>query len=303
MRSLLAHVIGAAVLVFAPLLSGQELALPLKPDSVRFAVLGDTRHRRLRSNRSSGATPDKYRQRFPFSFALLLGDNLYGSERPQDYARKFEQPYKALLAAKIEFHATLGNHDDPNQRYYKPFNLGGERYRTFKRGNVRFFVLDSNYFDPEQARWLEKELQASGSDWKIPYFHHPLYTSATRGPVVELRTVVEPLFVKYGVDVVLHGTRAPVRTHQTAEGYPLLRRGRIGEAPERRPSQHGPNRSGVRPRSHFHADGNIERRTLFPGDQSDRRDDRQRRDQAERIPGSGPAKPVPPALRPPAKNP
>lgn len=66
-------------------------------------------------------------------------------------------------------------------------------------------MLDSNYLDPDQTRWLEKELAASGSDWKIPFFHHPLYTSATRGPVVELRTVLEPLFVKYGVDVVLTG--------------------------------------------------------------------------------------------------
>jgi predicted phosphodiesterase len=185
-------------------LSAQQPNLPLKADSVRFAVLGDT---------GTGDTAQsqvaqqlmRSRQLFPFSFALLLGDNLYGSERPQDYARKFEVPYKPLIDAKVEFHAALGNHDDPNQRFYKLFNLGGERYRTFRKENVRFFVLDSNYMDPQQIKWLEKELQSSGSDWKIPYFHHPLYTSATRGPVMELRTVLEPLFVKYGVDVVLTG--------------------------------------------------------------------------------------------------
>ena len=42
------------------------------------------------------------------------------AERPQDYARKFELPYKPLLDAKIPFYASLGNHDDPNQRFYKP---------------------------------------------------------------------------------------------------------------------------------------------------------------------------------------
>lgn len=182
----------------------QQLVLPQRPNSVRFAILGDT------GTGDSGQIQvaqqlQRYRGVFPFSFVLLLGDNMYGSERPQDYARKFELPYKVFLDAKVEFHAALGNHDDPNQRYYKPFNLGGNRYRTFKKENVRFFVLDSNYMDPEQMKWLEKELQASGSDWKIPYFHHPLYTSATRGPVLELRTVLEPLFVKYGVDVVLTG--------------------------------------------------------------------------------------------------
>jgi predicted phosphodiesterase len=185
-------------------LSAQQLNLPLKADSVRFAVLGDTGT----GDTAQGEVAQqlvRVRQSFPFTFALLLGDNLYGSERPQDYARKFEVPYKALIDAKVEFHAALGNHDDPNQRFYKLFNLGGERYRTFRKENVRFFVLDSNYMDPDQIKWLEKELQASGSDWKIPYFHHPLYTSSTRGPVMELRTILEPLFVKYGVDVVLTG--------------------------------------------------------------------------------------------------
>jgi predicted phosphodiesterase len=185
-------------------LSAQQITLPLKANSVRFVVLGDTGT----GDTAQGQVAQqvvRWRQRFPFTFALLLGDNLYGSERPQDYSRKFEVPYKPLLDQKVEFHAALGNHDDPNQRFYKLFNLGGERYRSFRKENVRFFVLDSNYMDPQQIKWLEKELQGSGSDWKIPYFHHPLYTSATRGPVMELRTVLEPLFVKYGVDVVING--------------------------------------------------------------------------------------------------
>lgn len=185
-------------------LAAQELTLPLRPDSVRFAVLGDTGTGDSYQYEVA-AQLARYRQVFPFTFAIMLGDNMYGSERPQDFAKKFETPFKALLDAKVEFHAALGNHDDSNQRFYKTFNLGEQRYRTFKKGNVRFFVLDGNYMDPEQVKWLEKELQASGSDWKIPYMHQAMYTSATRGPEIELRTVLEPLFVKYGVDVVFNG--------------------------------------------------------------------------------------------------
>ena len=196
--------VAASFASLAVVTAAQDLKLPLRQDSVRFVVIGD------------GGTGDRgqievanqiaaFRAKFPFTFGILLGDNLYGSERPQDYARKFEQPYKALLNAKVEFHAALGNHDDPNQRFYKLFNLGGERYRTFRKGNARFFVLDTNYLDPQQLKWLEKELQASGSDWKIPYFHHPLYTTATRGPTLEARAALEPLFEKYGVDVVFTG--------------------------------------------------------------------------------------------------
>ena len=188
----------------AAALPAQQVTLPSKNGSVRFLVLGDAGT----GDREQFEVANqivRYAQRFPFTFAIMLGDNLYGSERPQDFDKKFMRPYKALLDGGIEFNAALGNHDDPNQRYFKPFHLDGQRYRTFKKGNVRFFVIDSNYLDPEQLKWLEKELSQSGSDWKIPYFHHPLYTTARRGPEVEVRAVLEPLFVKYGVDVVFVG--------------------------------------------------------------------------------------------------
>jgi len=92
----------------------------------------------------------------------LLGDNLYGSEDPDDCVDKFERPYKPLLDAGVKFYAALGNHDDPTQRLYRLFNMNGERFYSFKapRGSVRFFALDSNYMQPEQLKWLEKELQA-----------------------------------------------------------------------------------------------------------------------------------------------
>jgi predicted MPP superfamily phosphohydrolase len=174
------------------------------PDVVRFAAIGDN---------GTGDPPayqvgmqmEASRQTFPFTFVIMLGDNLYGSQRPQDFVKKFEAPYKALLDAKVEFYAALGNHDDPNQRLYKPFNMGGKRYYSFKKGNVRFFALDSNYMDPAELSWLEEELKSSGSDWKIAYFHHPLYSSGMHGSQTDLRKVLEPLFVKYGVQAVFSG--------------------------------------------------------------------------------------------------
>jgi 3',5'-cyclic AMP phosphodiesterase CpdA len=143
---------------------------------------------------------------FPFGFVLMLGDNIYGGERPQDFVKKFELPYKALLDLKIPFYASLGNHDDPNQRFYKPFNMNGERFYTFEKGGVRFFALDSNYMDQAQQDWLAKELSTSNNEWKIAYFHHPLYSSGERhGSEVDLRTVLEPLFLQHRVSVVFSG--------------------------------------------------------------------------------------------------
>jgi 3',5'-cyclic AMP phosphodiesterase CpdA len=60
--------------------------------------------------------------------------------------------------------------------------------------------------DEKQTKWLEQQLAASGSDWKICFFHHPLYSSGkTHGSALETRATLEPIFVKNGVSVVLTG--------------------------------------------------------------------------------------------------
>jgi len=111
-----------------------------------------------------------------------------------------------MLDANIPFYAALGNHDDPNQRFYKNFGMGGKRFYSYQKGDVRFFALDSNYMDKDQQRWLEDELSKSNAKWKIAYFHHPLYSSgAAHGSEVDLRSIVEPLFIKYNLQVVFAG--------------------------------------------------------------------------------------------------
>jgi predicted phosphodiesterase len=186
-------------------LAAIELRLPNKDGSVKFAVIGDT-GTGGKPQYEIGALMAGYRTKFPFDFVVMVGDNLYGSERPQDFQKKFEIPYKPLLDRGVTFYAALGNHDDPNQRFYKPFNMNGERYYTFTKGKIDFFVLDSNYMDRKQLDWFERAIKGSKSDWKMAYFHHPLYSSgAAHGSEADLRTLLEPLFIKYGMDVVFAG--------------------------------------------------------------------------------------------------
>ncbi|MEP7310739.1 MAG: metallophosphoesterase [Acidobacteriota bacterium] len=186
-------------------LLGQALTLPNRPDSLKFAVIGDN---------GTGDTPQyevgrrmaAVQRSFRFDQVIMLGDNIYGSQKPQDFVRKFEEPYRPLLEGGVRFYASLGNHDTPAELVYKPFNMGGQRYYTYARANVRFFVLDSTAVDSKQQMWLENALKDSRDDWKICYFHHPLYSNAGRhGSDVELRVLLEPLFVKYGVNVVFSG--------------------------------------------------------------------------------------------------
>jgi predicted phosphodiesterase len=182
-----------------------EVTPPTAKDSVRFLAIGDT-GTGDRPQLEVAAQIVRAHTIFPFTFAIMMGDNLYGAEKASDYAEKFERPYKPLLDAKVEFYASLGNHDETNQRLYRPFNMNGERYYTFKKGNARFFALDSNYFDQKQIDWLGKALADAGEDWKICFFHHPIYSSGGRhGSEIDLRAQLEPLLLEHGVQVVFAG--------------------------------------------------------------------------------------------------
>ena len=184
---------------------GQDLKLPLRSNSVRFAAIGDMGTGQTAQYKTAERMA-QMREKFKFEFVITLGDNIYGGDTPADFVKKFELPYKALLDGGVKFYASLGNHDRATQKAYKPFNMDGQQYYTYRKGNAQFFALDSNYMSPEQLTWLEKELKNSNADWKIPYFHHPLYSSAkSHGSSMELRSTLEPLLIKGGVQVVFAG--------------------------------------------------------------------------------------------------
>lgn len=68
--------------------------------------------------------------------------------------------------------------------------MDGKLYYSYKapKQSVRFFALESGYMDPPELQ-LTSELKSSSEDWKIAYFHHPLYSSGlTHGSDLELRT-------------------------------------------------------------------------------------------------------------------
>ena len=188
----------------APALLAKSI-LPRARDSVKFLIIGDS------------GTGDRYQKEvaariaqahgeFPFTRAIMLGDNLYGTDNARAYRDKFEVPYAPLLNSGVKFYASLGNHDDAAQRFYAGFNMDRQRFYTHDSGDVRFFVMDSTYMSREQLQWAEDQLRSSNHKWKIAYMHHPMYSSGERhGSTMPLRTALEPLFLRYGVDVVFAG--------------------------------------------------------------------------------------------------
>jgi predicted phosphodiesterase len=211
--------------------------LPNKGGSVKFAVMGDT-GTGGREQYDIAKLLAESRARFAFDFVLMLGDNMYGGESPSDFVKKFERPYKPLLDAGVKFYATLGNHDEPSQRFYKPFNMDGNRFYKFKKGDAEFFVLDSTYMTPAQVEWVRDSLERSDAEWKIAYFHHPIYSSGEKhGSETDLRVLIEPLFLQNGVDVVVAGHEhfyerlKPQKGiyYFTAGGSAKLRKGNISD--------------------------------------------------------------------------
>src|SRR4029453_906959 len=179
--------------------------LPARPDSLKFAVLGDNGPGESAES-DVGQRMAAARPTFPFDMVLMLGDNMYGRQDPQDFVTKFERPYAALLQAGVLFYATLGNHDNQNNRFYKAFNMGGERYFTFVKKNVRFFVLDTNQLDPKQRAWFDDTLQRSDDEWRICFFHHPIYSDGGRpGSDVAPRGALDALLLKNGAPLVFSG--------------------------------------------------------------------------------------------------
>src|SRR5262245_37794860 len=76
----------------------QRSPLPNKPGSLKFAVIGD-------NGTGDQAQYDVARQMvlaraaFSYDLVIMLGDNMYGSQKPADFVAKFEKPYAALLDA------------------------------------------------------------------------------------------------------------------------------------------------------------------------------------------------------------
>jgi len=205
-----------------------------QPDTpyLDFLALGDTGTGGEGQKLVAEALADQARQQAA-AFVLLLGDNFYElglrSAQDSEWQSKFEDIY-FHDSLQIPFHAVLGNHDhygNPNAqldytRLTQTAQQGSGRWSMPARyyhftqplgpeHSVLFVALDTeplaNPFQTqsEQLAWLEKTLQDSDATWKIVFGHHPLYSGGQHGHQPHLISQLEPLFVKYGVDLYLAG--------------------------------------------------------------------------------------------------
>ncbi len=168
---------------------------------------------------------------------IHTGDFIYprgGSDLEMD--RKYFGIYAETLSRSV-IYPTVGNHDldDGGTVFFGSFHLpdaspGGERYYSFEYGDTLFLILDSNQgmgVETAQYRWIEEQLAGSRKLWKIVSLHHPLYAAWLA--VEANRRALDPLFARYGVDLVFQA-----HAHFYERFYPM-RNGRAvatGEDPD-----------------------------------------------------------------------
>lgn len=208
-------------------------ALPPGKPLFRFGLLADTGTGSVQQYTVGKALLQQHRAR-ALNMVLLAGDNIYTNGEFSKIKDNFVLPYQDLLNSGVKFYATLGNHDaradvcgnnqgehcaatstEPirnDQVTYPPFNMGGQRYYTFKQGNAQFFATETNSLNnPDsptrdlQLKWLDRELGKSKAKVKIVFGHHPLYSVGRYGNNDILIRDVEPLLVKHKVALWVDG--------------------------------------------------------------------------------------------------
>jgi tartrate-resistant acid phosphatase type 5 len=171
-------------------------------DKIRFAVIGDYGYGLLQPETDvaaliKGWAPD---------FIVTVGDNNYpngaASTIDDNIGRHFQEfihPYTGAFGpgdTVNRFFPALGNHDWntagalPCLAYFEL--PGNERYYDFVRGDVHFFILDSDPHEPDgngassvQAAWLQSALAGSTSLYNLVFLHHAPYSSGLHGSIVQ----------------------------------------------------------------------------------------------------------------------
>jgi hypothetical protein len=187
-------------------------AAPLPAEAIqRFAAYGDTRthddiHREIVALVMS----------FHPGWALQTGDLVaWGNQAGQ--WKTFDE-ITGAMRREIPFYPARGNHDGSPPTYYEQrveqqVLSGSKLYYSFEKGDLHFVSIDTEQeVGPQTAQglWLADDLakaQAAGL-YIIPFFHKAIFSvgrHAIQNDVLDLRKILHPLFLHYGVRFAIEG--------------------------------------------------------------------------------------------------
>jgi hypothetical protein len=186
---------------------------------------------------------------------LMLGDNAYKHGTLMEYQDAlfdmFASPLRNTFAWPV-----IGNHDRRaltagGGPYFDLFTLpadgesggvasGTEYYYSFDFGDIHFVALygakEGLGARSPQLDWLERDLAASGAEWKIAFLHIPPYSTGEHDSdrverQINVRENALPILERHGVDLVLTG-------HSHGYQRSFLIRGHWGPSTSWDPSVH-----------------------------------------------------------------
>jgi predicted phosphodiesterase len=161
--------------------------------------------------------------------AIHTGDLFYenGIESVDDIniKTKFEDVYNVENLKGFDWYIAAGNHDyRGNIQAIVNYSLQNDtilkmpslyyKINTKTLGyehDVDIYILDSEQFKDfggtkvEQMEWLEKNLKSSTANYKFIVTHHPLKTAGKHSGSKTLYEQLNPLAIKYGVNLFLAG--------------------------------------------------------------------------------------------------
>lgn len=200
---------------------------------VNFCILGDMGTGEKEQNKVSKSLWN-HMKNMNNPFVCGLGDNIYENgccnDDDKQFITKFEKPY-SNIPNSIKFYMCLGNHDYGlntigigNSIYQLNYANKSKKdkkkwimpsyYYSFKKGNVEFFVLDTNFYqyilEPEktleQLNHMSNLINKSKAKWKIVYGHHTWFSVGGHGgEEKEVKDFMSMLLKKSSFDIYMCG--------------------------------------------------------------------------------------------------
>lgn len=198
----------SSLLLSLVLLAGQTV--PALAASLRFLATADSGSGDA-NQRAVGLQMARIHRQNPVDLVVMAGDNIYPSGDLSLLETTMRRPYRELIAAKVPFHAVLGNHDirtsNGDGELKEPlFGMSG-RWYVLRRGPVDLFMIDTNVNADweQQLPWLTRALAASRAPWRVVVGHHPIVSSGHYGDDPAAQRRLGPLFERYGVQLFING--------------------------------------------------------------------------------------------------
>src|SRR5262249_29878640 len=136
---------------------------------------------------------------------INTGDLVADGTKKEHWKPQFFDPLKPLFA-RTPVITCMGNHERDAGLYYDYFTYPNNEARlSYRWANVHFIVLDSQKpYDPgsEQYKWLDAELAGPDADWRVVFFHYPMFSCHPTRDVNGNRWAWQDLFDRRGVDIV-----------------------------------------------------------------------------------------------------